>query len=329
MHAFTRAGDAVDELAVEKLARGGKLAQEVGRIRHDQLGGGARGRRAQVGGEIGDGEIDLVPDGRNHRHGEAKMARPTLSSLNSNRSSMLPPPRATTITSTLPRRVPGQRPAVEILDGAHDFPGGALALHADGVDEHPHPRRAAAQDVEHVLQRRASGRGHEADGLRESRERLFAVGVEKSFRLKLALECLEARLQRAQTPRLHELDHHLVLPARFIDRQVAEHLHLHPIGQRRAQPRARAVAERNARELVRSSLSVKYWCPELWRRKLEISPSTHTWPMHPPATNGWSGSARKQKRPAARQEKAALAGRVLSPRFHAPEFARGQGAAEG
>ena len=69
----------------------------------------------------------------------SKIAWATPSSLNAHRSSRLPPPRPTIITST-----PRQR--VERADGGGDRCAGAVALHRGGVDpdlgERPAPRRA-------------------------------------------------------------------------------------------------------------------------------------------------------------------------------------------
>jgi hypothetical protein len=73
--------------------------QQVGPIRHQQFGGGRRRGRAQVGGEIGQGEVGLVADRGDHRHRAAAIARTRPSSLNAHRSSSEPPPRASTITS--------------------------------------------------------------------------------------------------------------------------------------------------------------------------------------------------------------------------------------
>ena len=67
----------------------------------DELGrGGGRGR-AQVGGEVGDGEVGFMPYRGNH--GQvcyAAIARATRSVLKAARSSSEPPPRASTIRST-------------------------------------------------------------------------------------------------------------------------------------------------------------------------------------------------------------------------------------
>ena len=68
----------------------------------NQFGGGRGRGSAQVGDKIGNGEIGLMSDGRNHRQADAAIARATRSLLNAAKSSSDPPPRATTITSTNP-----------------------------------------------------------------------------------------------------------------------------------------------------------------------------------------------------------------------------------
>ena len=62
----------------------------------DELGGGGRRGRAQVGDEVGDGEVGFVADGGDDgKPDEAAMARATRSELKAARSSSEPPPRAT------------------------------------------------------------------------------------------------------------------------------------------------------------------------------------------------------------------------------------------
>ena len=80
------------------------------------------------------------------------MARATASSLKFQRSSMLPPPRVTTITSG--RGPPDCALSIERRHGRRNFKMRALALDADGKYEDADPRRAAAENVEHVAHRR-------------------------------------------------------------------------------------------------------------------------------------------------------------------------------
>jgi hypothetical protein len=56
-------------------------AEVVGAI-DDDLGGVGGGRGADVGDEIGDGEVDFVADGRDTGTGHAQIARASASSLN-------------------------------------------------------------------------------------------------------------------------------------------------------------------------------------------------------------------------------------------------------
>jgi hypothetical protein len=59
----------------------------------------------------------------------------------------------------------------------------------------------------------------------------FPLGREKSFRLELAFERFELRLEQPLASRLKELDTELILAARFKDREVAENLDLRTIAQ--------------------------------------------------------------------------------------------------
>ena len=58
----------VDQLPAESARAGLDVPAKIDNVGHDQLRGRARRRRTQVGHEIGDGEIDLVPNRRNDRH---------------------------------------------------------------------------------------------------------------------------------------------------------------------------------------------------------------------------------------------------------------------
>jgi hypothetical protein len=58
-----------------------------------KFGGGSGSRRAQVGGEVAQGEIRFVTDPADDGTSELATARTTRSSLNAHRSSMEPPPR--------------------------------------------------------------------------------------------------------------------------------------------------------------------------------------------------------------------------------------------
>ena len=73
------------------------------------------------------------------------------------------------------------------------------------------------------------GRGDDADGAREGRQRPLARGIEEPFGLELALELLEGELERAEPLGLHQLDDELVLAARGVDVEAAEGQHLQAV----------------------------------------------------------------------------------------------------
>ena len=55
-------------LRVQLAMQAMQMRQQVGPVRHQQFRGGRRRGRAQVGGEIGQGEVGLVADRGDHRH---------------------------------------------------------------------------------------------------------------------------------------------------------------------------------------------------------------------------------------------------------------------
>ena len=72
MHPRLEARDQSAHGAGEALAQPLDVGAEIFLARHDDLRGGRRRRRAHVGGEVGDREVDLVADGRDdwHRRGD-------------------------------------------------------------------------------------------------------------------------------------------------------------------------------------------------------------------------------------------------------------------
>ena len=138
--------------------------------RDDHLRGGRRRRRAQVGDEVGDREVDLVADRRRRpAPGDAAIARATGSWLNG--PQILEPirRRVPTITTSTP---------------------GDLADRAQRLARSPPPRRRPArasagsrrcafgwrraQDLDDVAERRAVERGDDADLARQRGQRPLA-----------------------------------------------------------------------------------------------------------------------------------------------------------
>ena len=147
--------------------------------------------RAQVGHEIGDGEIGFVADGRddwNFRRSYDTRASPSL--LNGARSSAEPPPRATMITSTFSL-------LIEITHAGGDFVRRRVALYLRRIDQDIYGMMAALEDVENVAKRRSLRGGDDADARREARDRLLALGCEKAFGFEFGFELFEGELQRS------------------------------------------------------------------------------------------------------------------------------------
>ena len=188
----------------------------------DQLrrGGGCRG--AQVGDEVRDGEVHLVPDRRDD--GQLRRRDDARKLLVVEAGEVLDRPAAAREDDDV--YSPGVY--IEPANASRDRPRALRALHHCRVDQQIQPGVAAADDVDDVLQRRAGGRGDDADTLRKRRQRSLGP-VEEALRTELLLELLEGPLQRTRAQLLHGLGDELELAARLVDRDFAANLNLHPV----------------------------------------------------------------------------------------------------
>src|SRR5437867_6406268 len=110
------------------------------------------------------------------------------------------------------------------------------------------PRRAPAEHIQNVADRRAAWRGHDSDSFRKFWERTFSGRIEKPFIVEFAFECFELRLQNAAAARLNDLNAELILPTRFEDRHVSVNLDVGAIGERLPQ-RCHCVSKNYASDL--------------------------------------------------------------------------------
>ncbi len=181
----------------------------------DEFGGSGGGRRAQVGDEVGDGEVGLVPNRRDDREfgcrdgaGEGFVVE---------------------ACEVLDRpATPGNENQVRLLgmlvkesDAGCDGARALGALHQRGIDQQVKPSVAAADDFDDVVQNGTGGRGHDADATGEGGQRALAGGIEEAFSFELVAELFKRKLESARASRLDGFCDQLKLAARFIDRDAS------------------------------------------------------------------------------------------------------------
>lgn len=139
-----------------------QAVQQVLALRHQQLGGHRRRGRAHVGGEVGQAEVGLVADGRNHRHlRRGDGARQPL---------VVERPQVFQRAAAA-----GEDDHVVTLRGLgalqhrHDLLGRAVALHRHRQHLGLGQRETPAEHAEHVAHRRAAGRGDDRDAFGKAR----------------------------------------------------------------------------------------------------------------------------------------------------------------
>src|SRR5205809_417548 len=156
--------------------------------------------------------------------GHARIARATISSLKAHKSSMLPPPRTSNMTSH-----PPSRPAVlsaEAIFSAAPSPWtctGKTTTSIDGL------RRASVVSTSRSA---AASRGDHADRARQGRQRSFRVGIEQSLLFELVTEPKESLEQGAEPCAPHGFDIELEIAAGFVQADERLHLDLHTVARR-------------------------------------------------------------------------------------------------
>ena len=102
--------------------------------------------------------------------------------------------------------------SVRVAQRAGDLRRGLGSLHAHAEELDLRQRPARAENAEHIVHRRAGGRGDDGDGFRVPRQRLLMRGVEQPLALQLRLELLEGDVQVARALRRELGDIKLIGP---------------------------------------------------------------------------------------------------------------------
>jgi hypothetical protein len=113
----------------------------------------------------------------------------------------------------------------KVLQARDDGLNGARALHLRRKQANVQAGEAALQDVQHVANHGAGGRGNNADAHGVHRQRTLADGGEQALGFELLLQLLEGELQRAEALRLDGFDDQLIFAARFVDVDLAARQH--------------------------------------------------------------------------------------------------------
>ena len=194
----------------ERLAhRGDDVLQPplgLGPVGDDQLGRGRRRGGAQVGGEIADGIVDLVADGRDDRDfGRTDGAREGF---------VIEGPQVLGRAAAASENDDvGLFFAVERPQRLDHLRRGAVSLDEGGIEQDFRQREAPACDVDHIADGGPRRRGNDADGARVFGQRLLARRVEQPFGGQPAFELLERGEQVARAVLPHRADVEGVLPA--------------------------------------------------------------------------------------------------------------------
>ncbi len=226
--------------------RGAARSRDIG---HDQFGRGARRRRAQIGDEIRDREIDFVADRAHDRN--RRMENGAGHDLFVELPQVFDAAAAARHDHEI-ERLPGLVRLGQFANRDRDFGGGADALHAHRIDQNlasPGARRRSTLS----MSRMAAPLGEVTMPMRFGNfgsGRLRAESKSPSAS-SLRLSASNFACNKPSSARLQDLHAELILPARFEDGDVAVNLHLRAVGQRLARMAA-ACCEKSRRRSPRA-----------------------------------------------------------------------------
>jgi len=210
------------------------LCQAMFGFNHQLCRSGGRWR-AQIGDKVGNGEIRLMANGRDHRNRRTE---------NGSRQRFIVE-RSQVFNGAAAARddnhVHGFG-AVEMPDARRNFLSRRFALHLRGINLYANIFMATGQNVEHVLQGCAARRSYQPNAPRQRRNGLAARCVKQTFLGETRFELLKCHLQRTSAHGLQEFRGELQLTARVIDRHAATGNHLHA-GFRTKTQQSRLAAE--------------------------------------------------------------------------------------
>ena len=160
---------------------------------NDALGGFAGRQRADVGGQVGERDVDLVADGRDGR--DARRGDRPDDGFLVERPQVFEAAAAAADDQHVRRGLESVRGA----DAGDDLGDGAVALHARRDDEHVDAAPASPQHFEKITDGRAGGTGDERDPFGNTGKRRLRAGS-KSPSAESFSRSLRRASSRAPTP---------------------------------------------------------------------------------------------------------------------------------
>ena len=171
---------------------------------------------AQIGGEIGDGDVGFVANA-GHQRNQAVKDRPRYD-FRVERLQIF----QRTAAAHHEHHV-----AIPALSRQPDRAGNAfrrvVALYRHGIEQDRHAGTAAAQGSQHVAERRAGRGGDDADPVREAGQGPLAFRRKQPFPFQLQTQFIVSSTQRSGAGFLDVFDDDLKIAARFVQADPAAH----------------------------------------------------------------------------------------------------------
>lgn len=184
----------VAELLCEPIVVVGECGAEVVLMRGDEFGGGGGGCGADIGDEIADCDIHLVPDGADDRDAAGGDGAGDVFLIEG--PEIFERAAAASDDEDV-ERSEALGLEIALADCGRDFRAGARALNGDGRDDDFERGEAARECLQDVADGGAAWAGDEANAGGDAGEWAFARGVEESFGLEFGATLAECEFERA------------------------------------------------------------------------------------------------------------------------------------
>ena len=210
--------------AAQVRRRRGQVRPRGKHILGDQLAGDARRCCPDIGHEVSDQNINLMPHGGHHR--QCRLVHGAGQHLLVERPKILQAPAASCQQNQIQRLTLPGAPLVQPVNRLGHFRCGCCALHTARLQHNLQGGVAPQNDMQHIPNRRAGRRGDKPDPRGKTGQRSLAPGREQALGLQLALQFLKLDLQLSTPLQFHLANNQLILPPRLKQRDVPLQEHL-------------------------------------------------------------------------------------------------------
>ena len=197
------------------------LTQQIGTRGRDHLGGSGRGRRPDVGNEIGDREVRLVANRRDNRvrTGDDGPCH----------ALQIETPQVFQRPTTAGQQHHVGFESASPIEGSNQLALGAVSLYCTRDQCDLEPWKSTLDHVQHITERSAGGTGNDGQVAGVLRQRTLPILIEQPLSGELLLQRFERRAESAFSGRLETIHDQLKIASRLVEADPARQTYLQAV----------------------------------------------------------------------------------------------------